>query len=115
MKAWFSAFRMRVPPYLRPRAGARRTISDLPKAELATIADGLRHCVETLVRRGHDVIVFDYGRQDLPLSCVRVVVPGVRHFWNRRGPGRLYDAPVRMGLLDAPLNEAELNPVSFVL
>jgi len=44
-----------------------------------------------------------------------VVVPGLRHFWPRYGPGRLYDVPVRLGWLPAPLDESELNPVLTVL
>ena len=44
---------------------------------------------------------------------VKVIVPGLRHFWPRLGPGRLYDVPVRMGWLAAPLTEAQLNPVPF--
>jgi ribosomal protein S12 methylthiotransferase accessory factor len=49
------------------------------------------------------------------LCAVKVVVPGLRHFWPRFGPGRLYDVPVRLGLLPAPLAEAELNPLPLFL
>jgi len=38
------------------------------------------------------------------------MVPGMRHFWPRYAPGRLYDVPVTMGWLPAPLTETELNP-----
>jgi ribosomal protein S12 methylthiotransferase accessory factor len=41
---------------------------------------------------------------------VRVIVPGLRHFYKRFGPGRLYDVPVKMGWLDRPLREDELTP-----
>jgi hypothetical protein len=41
---------------------------------------------------------------------VRVVAPGLRHFWARFGPGRLYDVPVREGWLSRSLGEEELNP-----
>jgi ribosomal protein S12 methylthiotransferase accessory factor len=37
-------------------------------------------------------------------------VPGLRHFWARFAPGRLYDVPVAMGWLERPVPEAELNP-----
>jgi ribosomal protein S12 methylthiotransferase accessory factor len=37
----------------------------------------------------------------------------MRHFWARLGKGRLYQAPVEMGLLSQPLREDELNPVAF--
>ena len=50
---------------------------------------------------------------DLPV--VKVVVPGLRHFWARFAPGRLYEVPVQLGLLDRPLREEELNPVAMFI
>jgi ribosomal protein S12 methylthiotransferase accessory factor len=44
-----------------------------------------------------------------------VVVPGLRHFWARFAPGRLYDVPVKMGWLDKPLLESELNPIPIFI
>jgi ribosomal protein S12 methylthiotransferase accessory factor len=42
---------------------------------------------------------------------MRVIVPGMRHFYRRFAPGRLYDVPVKLGWLDRPVAEANLNPV----
>jgi len=39
-----------------------------------------------------------------------VIVPGLRHFYRRYGPGRLYDVPVKLGWLERPLAESELTP-----
>jgi ribosomal protein S12 methylthiotransferase accessory factor len=39
-----------------------------------------------------------------------VIVPGLRHFYQRFAPGRLYDVPVKLGLRDQPLPESELTP-----
>ena len=39
-----------------------------------------------------------------------VIVPGLRHFYTRFAPGRLYDVPVKLGYLDQPLSENELTP-----
>ena len=39
------------------------------------------------------------------------VVPGLRHFYRRFAPGRLYDVPVKFGWRDRPLQENELNPI----
>ena len=50
-------------------------------------------------------------RSVVGLPVVKVVVPGLRHFWARFAPGRLYDVPVQLGLLDRPLREEELNPI----
>jgi ribosomal protein S12 methylthiotransferase accessory factor len=45
----------------------------------------------------------------------KVIVPGLRHFWARFAPGRLYDVPVRLGWLDAPTPEDGLNPTPMFL
>ena len=58
-----------------------------------------------------EMLVLDQTRQDIGLNVVKVIVPGLRHFWQRLGPGRLYDVPVQMGWLDKPLTEEELNPI----
>jgi len=47
------------------------------------------------------------------MPVVKVVVPGLRHFWPRYAPGRLYEVPVKMGWLEKPLREDELNPISI--
>jgi ribosomal protein S12 methylthiotransferase accessory factor len=39
-----------------------------------------------------------------------VIVPGLRHFYRRFAPGRLYDVPVQLGLRDQPIPESELTP-----
>ena len=56
--------------------------------------------------------MLDQTRPDIELNVVKVIVPGMRHFWRRLGAGRLYDVPVRLGWLDRPLREDELNPRS---
>ncbi|HYH95731.1 YcaO-like family protein, partial [Hyalangium sp.] len=60
-----------------------------------------------------ETLVLDQTRPDIGLSAVKVIVPGLRHFWPRLGPGRLYDVPVRMGWLRQAREEGELNPFPF--
>jgi ribosomal protein S12 methylthiotransferase accessory factor len=40
-----------------------------------------------------------------------VIVPGMRHFYRRFAPGRLYDVPVKLGWRDRATPESELNPI----
>ena len=61
-----------------------------------------------------ELLVLDQTRPDIGMPVVRVVVPGLRHFWQRFAPGRLYDVPVEMGRRDRPLAEDELNPVPVI-
>jgi ribosomal protein S12 methylthiotransferase accessory factor len=60
--------------------------------------------------RGLELLVQDHTRPDTGLHVVKVVVPGLRHFWARLGPGRLYDVPVALRLRERANAEHELNP-----
>jgi ribosomal protein S12 methylthiotransferase accessory factor len=66
-------------------------------------------CVEIARQAGLDFLALDQTRPDVETSVVRVIVPGLRHFYRRFGPGRLYDVPVKLGLRDAPITESELT------
>jgi oxazoline/thiazoline synthase len=68
-------------------------------------------CVRLVERHGFDFLVLDQTRPDVETPVVRVIVPGLRHFYRRFAPGRLYDVPVKLGLIDRPLEENELNPI----
>ena len=59
--------------------------------------------------QGMELHVMNMTAPDVGMPVVKVMVPGMRHFWPRYAPGRLYDVPVTMGWRSAPLTEAELN------
>jgi ribosomal protein S12 methylthiotransferase accessory factor len=84
--------------------------SDAPFAPLDNTRDQVLACVDIARRAGLDFLVLDQTRPDVEVPVVRVIVPGLRHFYRRFGPGRLYDVPVKLGLRDRPLPEAELTP-----
>ncbi|HEY3794870.1 MAG TPA: TOMM precursor leader peptide-binding protein [Bradyrhizobium sp.] len=97
-------------PFLIP--ADRRTVA--PKLGINVLLDNARDqveaCVEIARRAGYDFLVLDQTRPDVEVPVARVIVPGLRHFYRRLGPGRLYDVPVKLGLLDRPLPEGELTP-----
>ena len=68
-------------------------------------------CVSLAKQAGLDFLVLDQTRPDIETPVVRVIVPGLRHFYRRFAPGRLYDVPIKLGLCDRPLKENELNPI----
>jgi oxazoline/thiazoline synthase len=68
-------------------------------------------CVRLAERQGLDFLVLDQTRPDIEVPVVRVIVPGLRHFYRRFAPGRLYDVPVKLGWRNRPLKEEELNPI----
>jgi ribosomal protein S12 methylthiotransferase accessory factor YcaO len=71
------------------------------------------HCRSIVEAQGMEMLVLDQTRADVGMPVVKVVVPGLRHFWPRYAPGRLYEVPVKMGWLEKPLREEELNPISI--
>ena len=81
----------------------------------ADIKQCVQRCVDRARAAGLETIVLDYTRPDLVLSTVKVVVPGLRHIWRRLGPGRLYDVPVTLGDVRAPLAEEQLNPLTLMV
>jgi ribosomal protein S12 methylthiotransferase accessory factor len=101
-------------PHLMPdRAAVQRTVRDLPQIGSVDLCESLQACLDRLHRAGLEVMILDQSRPDVELSVVRVVVPGLRHFWRRLGPGRLYDVPVKLGWLAAQRAEMDLNPTAM--
>jgi oxazoline/thiazoline synthase len=68
-------------------------------------------CVRLTKQKGLDFLVLNQTRPDIDVPVARVIVPGMRHFYRRFAPGRLYDVPIKLGLRDRPLLERELNPL----
>ncbi|HST42214.1 MAG TPA: TOMM precursor leader peptide-binding protein [Conexibacter sp.] len=102
-------------PHLQATEGPALTASALPSFTRETIAAELTWCCELLAARGLDVLVLDQTRPEVSFPVVRVTVPGLRHFWRRLAPGRLYDVPVTLGWRAAPLREDELNPLPVLI
>ena len=84
-------------------------MADLSSGDIASEIDA---CVRVLGEAGLEVFVLDQSRPDLDIKVAKVIVPGLRHFWRRLGPGRLFEVPVAMGLAERALDEHELNPKS---
>jgi bacteriocin biosynthesis cyclodehydratase domain-containing protein len=79
------------------------------------IRDGVEACVARAARCGLNTLVLDQTREDVGLPVVRVIVPGLRHFWPRFGPGRLYAVPVALGWVQAPKSEHQLNNFQLLI
>jgi ribosomal protein S12 methylthiotransferase accessory factor len=75
------------------------------------IRDDIEIVHQSLRRAGLEMLVLNQTRPDIGLAAVKVIVPGMRHFWARFAPGRLYDVPVKMGHRPQPIEFDELNPI----
>lgn len=99
-------------PYLRPDpAAAPRTPDDYRHHPTSDLHQDITEVRGRLEARGMEVMVLDQTRPDVGLPVVKVIVPGMRGFWARFAPGRLFDAPVRLGRLGAPTAYERLNPI----
>jgi len=88
---------------------------DFPHSVGADLAADIETCMQRLRQADLELIVVDKTRPDLGLCVAQVIVPGMRHFWPRFGPGRLYHVPCAQGWLARPLVEGELNPVPLLV
>ena len=112
---WWKTARLADCTWLAPAAGeASHTSSRYKVIESTDTRDDVEICRALVEERGMEFLVLDQTRPDIGMPVVRVIVPGMRHFWARFAPGRLYDVPVRMGYRDRPLAEADLNPAPVI-
>jgi ribosomal protein S12 methylthiotransferase accessory factor len=97
-------------PFLIPSGKPVQPDSGSKFGPLETTREQVDACVDIARRAGLDFLVLDQTRPDVEVPVVRVIVPSLRHFYRRFGPGRLYDVPVELGLRDQPMPESELTP-----
>jgi len=99
-------------PYMAPDSKqALKVLSDFPLQHSGEFLQDIKHCRNIIEAQGMEMLVLDQTRDDVGMPVVKVVVPGLRHFWARYGSGRLYDVPVKMGWLESPTREDDLNPI----
>ncbi|WP_420447308.1 TOMM precursor leader peptide-binding protein [Candidatus Palauibacter sp.] len=112
---WWRNGRVADHPWLAPAPGmARRGKPDYPVPDTTDTRDDVEHCRALVEARGMEFLVLDQTRPDIGMPVARVIVPGMRHFWARFAPGRLFDVPVSMGLRESPLPEDQLNPIPVI-
>jgi len=111
---WWQEVSLENSPYLMEKSTNLKTKGDLHNMEMP-IGKAIKFFVDLLRDKNYEVLVLNQTRPDVGLSVCKVMVPGLRHFWKRFAPGRLYTVPVKLGWLDKPKKESELNkyPVFF--
>lgn len=113
-KRWLLEANLANQPYLAPDPTQPvKTARDYPRCEGDDLLAEVIACVGTARQAGLETLVLDQTRPDIGLNVVKVIVPGLRHFWSRFGPGRLYDVPVTLGWRATPTPEAEMNPMAM--
>ena len=102
-------------PYLVPLDDPPRTAASYPPCRTDDLKDDVLACQALVEKQGLEMLVLDQTRPEIGLPVVKVIVPGMRHFWPRFAPGRLYDVPVQLGWLTQPTTEEQLNPIPMFL
>ena len=116
VREWPDAATIADHPHLAADALAPpRRANEFPHVWSDDLRDDIRYCQRLLEARGMDLLVLDQTRPDVGLPVVKVIVPGLRHFWPRFAPGRLYDVPAALGWIARRLSEGELNPTAMFL
>ncbi len=113
--SWWNTVRLEGCPWLVPAADGGPGRASRPSfAESADTRDDVESCRALVEARGMEFLVLDQTRPDIGMPVVRVIVPGMRHFWERFAPGRLYDVPVSLGYRACPPGEADLNTAPVI-
>jgi bacteriocin biosynthesis cyclodehydratase domain-containing protein len=108
--SWWKTATVENQPYLAPdKTSIPKVQGDYAKRWSDDFLVDVMTCVRIAEEKGLETLVLDQTRPDTGLHVAKVFVPGLRHFWPRFAPGRLYDVPVRMGWLAKPLTEDQLN------
>ena len=103
-------------PFLKPkRKTTLKTLADFNFYTESNIKNDILFVMELLKKSGLELCVVNYSRPDLPLQTLKVIVPGLCHFWPQLANERLYTVPVKLGWLTHPLQEHEVNPQGLYL
>ena len=109
---WWKTATMANQPYLIPDPNTTPKVwADYPVMATNDLLDDVKLCQQIVESKGMEMLVLDQTRPDVGLRVAKVIIPGMRHMWKRLDGGRLYDVPVQLGWLPAPLLEDQLNPV----
>jgi thiazole/oxazole-forming peptide maturase SagD family component len=98
-------------PHLVPDDRASRVRARTRSTPQATA--GVRQLVHRLVNAELSPLLVTFPSAKAGSTAVKAIVPGLRPWWPRFAPGRLYVAPVRAGWVDVARTEAQLNPFAI--
>lgn len=112
LASWWTGATTRNQPYLMPDpAESPRTPASYVCEPRIDLLSDLTVAERMVKKHGMELLVLDQTRPDVRLPVVKVIIPGMRHFWARFAPGRLYDVPVTLGRLTRVTRHDELNPI----
>lgn len=108
---WLRNGTLQAEPQLKPAHGAMIALSS--RADIEHPAESLRRTVLTMKRHALDVLIVDQTRAATGRTVVKMFAPGLRPWWRRTAPGRLYTGPVAAGWIARPRREGQLNSTAL--
>jgi ribosomal protein S12 methylthiotransferase accessory factor len=103
-------------PHLVPDPDATpRVPTSWPALASDDLGADLDFCRGLVEAKNLEFLALDQTRPDVGLPVVKVIVPGLRHFWPRFAPGRLFDVPVELRWCPQQTREEDLNPVPIFI
>ncbi|OUL34561.1 TOMM precursor leader peptide-binding protein [Nostoc sp. 106C] len=116
MQSWCKNATLANQAYLVPNANIiPKVFANYPFYHSHDLREDVLACIDIATKHGLEMFVLDQTRPDIGMHVVKVVVPGLRHFWAQFAPGRLYNVPVKMGWLRKELTEDRLNSIPMFL
>ena len=112
--AWLESATVERECYLRPHPSIVVKSDEYPDPP-TSIRTALDQCLTAVQKAGLEAYYIDLSRRDIDLKVVKVLCPGLRHFWPRLAPGRLYDIPVKLGRVTNTYDEGHVNPIPLFL
>ena len=102
---WLQASFLNNRPHLTPHG-----LATVPTPSTLGIDERLSLCLSGLSHAGVEAYAADLTRPEIAIPVMRVIAPGLQHYGPRFGGDRIYQVPVKLGWLDRPLAESEMNP-----
>lgn len=113
LSEWLDNHAIEEHPFLYP---SNTVIAQTPKNHVnGDISKAIRLLQDRFKALEIDWLMLDLTQPDIGLPVVKVIAPGLRHFWRRTAEGRLYDVPVKMGWLKEKNTEETLNQLSIFI
>lgn len=99
-----------------PLGGRKVNINDQYRCmKKPSLVEAIELIIAGLANVNIELLFCDLTQPDIKMPVVKMIAPGLRHYWRRTGPGRLYDVPLKMGWLDKALSEHELNGINITI
>ena len=113
--AWMDTQKIEAHPHLNANQPAAINFKAAYPHKIEILEEAIQTLTGRLAEQSIELIAFDLTQKDTQLPVVRMLAPGLRHFWRRTGPGRLFDVPVKLGWIDKKLTEEQLNSYSITI